>query len=107
MLALAASMTVEPEILASTHLNLGVALFWQSDFDRLARNTGRRWTSPCGTACTASQASRTSTSPRSTTFASSAAATRPTRPVATPMLPRQRRSGRTTPTPRTPRPRAG
>lgn len=34
VLALAETMTVEPEILASTHLNLGVACFWQSDFAR-------------------------------------------------------------------------
>lgn len=32
VLALAETMAVEPEILASTHLNLGVAWFWQSDF---------------------------------------------------------------------------
>ena len=30
--ALAETMAVEPEILASTHINLGVAWFWQSDF---------------------------------------------------------------------------
>lgn len=34
VLALAATMAVEPEILASTHLNLGVAWFWQSDFEQ-------------------------------------------------------------------------
>ncbi len=32
VLALADAMTVEPEILASTHLNLGVACFWQADY---------------------------------------------------------------------------
>lgn len=32
VLALAETMTVEPEILASTHVNLGVAHFWQSDY---------------------------------------------------------------------------
>ncbi len=32
VLALAATMSVEPEILASTHVNLGVAHFWQSDY---------------------------------------------------------------------------
>ncbi|HNJ82333.1 MAG TPA: tetratricopeptide repeat protein, partial [Piscinibacter sp.] len=34
VLALAETMTVEPEILASTHMNLGVAWFWQSDYGR-------------------------------------------------------------------------
>lgn len=32
VLALADTMTVEPEILASTHMNLGVACFWQADY---------------------------------------------------------------------------
>ena len=32
VLALAETMTVEPEILASTHINLGVAHFWQSGY---------------------------------------------------------------------------
>lgn len=32
VLALAETLTVEPEILASTHMNLGVACFWQSDY---------------------------------------------------------------------------
>lgn len=34
VLALAETMAVEPEILASTHINLGVAWFWQSDFEQ-------------------------------------------------------------------------
>jgi tetratricopeptide (TPR) repeat protein len=34
VLALAGTMTVEPEILASTHMNLGVAWFWQADYAR-------------------------------------------------------------------------
>lgn len=34
VLALAGAMTVEPEILASTHMNLGVAWFWQADYAR-------------------------------------------------------------------------
>jgi len=34
VLALADSMTVEPEILASTHINLGVACFWQADYEQ-------------------------------------------------------------------------
>jgi tetratricopeptide (TPR) repeat protein len=34
VLALAATMTVEPEIIASTHMNLGVAWFWQADYAR-------------------------------------------------------------------------
>lgn len=34
VLALAETMTVEPEILASTHMNLGVAWFWQADYAR-------------------------------------------------------------------------
>lgn len=34
VLALAATMTVEPEILASTRMNLGVAWFWQADYAR-------------------------------------------------------------------------
>lgn len=34
VLALAETMTVEPEILASTHMNLGVAWFWQTDYRR-------------------------------------------------------------------------
>lgn len=34
VLALAEAMTVEPEILASTHMNLGVAWFWQADYAR-------------------------------------------------------------------------
>jgi len=32
VLALAGTLTVEPEILASTHMNLGVACFWQADY---------------------------------------------------------------------------
>jgi tetratricopeptide (TPR) repeat protein len=34
VLQLADSMTVEPEILASTQMNLGVACFWQGDYER-------------------------------------------------------------------------
>ncbi len=34
VLALAETMTVEPEITASTHMNLGVAWFWQADYAR-------------------------------------------------------------------------
>lgn len=37
VLTLAASQTVEPEILASTHMNLGVAHFWQGDYDSARR----------------------------------------------------------------------
>lgn len=32
VLALAETLTVEPEIIASTHMNLGVACFWQADY---------------------------------------------------------------------------
>ena len=32
VLALAGSMAVEPEIVASTRLNLGTAFFWQGDY---------------------------------------------------------------------------
>lgn len=34
VLSLAATLTVEPEIVTSTHLNLGVAYFWQGDYER-------------------------------------------------------------------------
>lgn len=37
VLALAATMTVEPEIIASTHINLGVAHFWQSGYAEARR----------------------------------------------------------------------
>jgi tetratricopeptide (TPR) repeat protein len=33
VLSLAGTLTVEPEIVASTHLNLGVAYFWQGDYE--------------------------------------------------------------------------
>lgn len=34
VIRLAASMSIEPEILSSTHINLGVAHFWQGDYDQ-------------------------------------------------------------------------
>ena len=34
VLALADTMTVEPEIVASTHMNLGVAYFWQAEYEQ-------------------------------------------------------------------------
>ncbi|MBX3604037.1 MAG: tetratricopeptide repeat protein [Piscinibacter sp.] len=37
VLSLAATLTVEPEIVASTHLNLGVAYFWQGDYEPALR----------------------------------------------------------------------
>jgi tetratricopeptide (TPR) repeat protein len=37
VLALAGTLTVEPEIVASTHLNLGVTYFWQGEYERAAQ----------------------------------------------------------------------
>lgn len=41
VLTLAQSQTVEPEILASTHMNLGVACFWQADYAQAQREYER------------------------------------------------------------------